>query len=336
MALPQTDAFTRADGNTVGGNWTELEPAAANSGINTNRLFIGATTGSTASLVYQADGGDNMYVQTTYEGRHVAAAFVTGIFIRGAVEDAGAGVYKVSGYALVVNRANDWDVGTNDILLCSLVDCPVTDATNPPTGCTVLDGYTSPGWALGDTLKLTMTGTTVQGWYKGAKVVEATGQSSFSGNVQYGYAHWQDVVITYWDNFAADITATAPVLSLPTSADITPTTATLGATVDSDGGDTITERGIVWALTANPTTSDTKVTTSGTTGLFTVAVTNLKRNKTIHYRGFATNSLGTTYTDDDSFSTKKGGSGTVIVGGGGSGRDGAWSPAGIRPKMYGT
>lgn len=335
MALPQTDAFTRSNSNDVGGSWTEVEP-----GLNTawtiasNQLQFYYAAGRNG-YIYQDDGVDNMYVQATYEGRAAGHGFSSGLFIRGA--EGASGVNYIDGYGLVICRRNDWDVGANDILLVKMEDVNYyTDSTDPPTGCTVLDGYTSPAWGIGDTLKLTMTGTTIEGYYKGAKVVEATSQSSFSGNTRYGFVGFPDGSnYMLWDNFEADSTATAPTLSLPTSADITKTTATLGATVDSDGGDTITERGIVWALSANPTTSDTKVTTTGTTGLFTVAVTNLTRNKTIHYRGFATNSVGTSYTDDDSFSTKKGG-GSIIVVEGGGGRSPSWAPGGIRPNMYGT
>ncbi|OYU83418.1 MAG: hypothetical protein CFE24_11535, partial [Flavobacterium sp. BFFFF2] len=102
---------------------------------------------------------------------------------------------------------------------------------------------------------------------------------------------------------------TAPVINTPTSASVVNTTATLGATVASSGGSTITSRGIVWALqsaNANPTlggTGCTTVSTSGTTGAFTIPVTGITPNSAIVFVGYATNGIGTTYTSSTTINT---------------------------------
>lgn len=103
---------------------------------------------------------------------------------------------------------------------------------------------------------------------------------------------------------AATIAASAPTIIDPTSASIANTTATLGANVASNGNSTLTEKGIVWSTIADPTTADNKVV-EGTSalGVFTVPVTGLPVATLIHYRGYAVNAVGTSYTTDASFYT---------------------------------
>jgi len=74
-------------------------------------------------------------------------------------------------------------------------------------------------------------------------------------------------------------------------------------TVTSDGGATVTERGVCIGASANPTTAGTKFTTGGTTGAYTVSMTGLTRNTTYHARAYAINSVGTSYGSDVTFTT---------------------------------
>lgn len=74
----------------------------------------------------------------------------------------------------------------------------------------------------------------------------------------------------------------------------------------ADGGTTITDYGIVWATTANPTTGNNKVQkgTTETLGAFTVSATGLNAGTLIYYRGYAVNAVGTNYdSTGDSFYT---------------------------------
>ncbi|MEK7604723.1 MAG: hypothetical protein AAB442_02940, partial [Patescibacteria group bacterium] len=92
--------------------------------------------------------------------------------------------------------------------------------------------------------------------------------------------------------------ATAPVIDTPTSESITPTSAVLGATVQSDGGSPITGRGVCWSTAIDPSLSNgaTCQSTSGTTGVFTVPASGLTPGTTYYFRGYATNSVDTSYT----------------------------------------
>gem|GEM_PF-1699112 len=87
-----------------------------------------------------------------------------------------------------------------------------------------------------------------------------------------------------------------------TASAITATSATLGGNVTADGGATVTERGIVWATTANPTTSDNKITISDGTGAFSQTI-GLPAEQTIYVRAYAINSEGTAYGNEESFTT---------------------------------
>ena len=85
--------------------------------------------------------------------------------------------------------------------------------------------------------------------------------------------------------------------------DITTTSATCGGEVTDDGGATVTARGVCWSTTPNPTVADS-LTIDGTgTGTFTSSLTNLTPNTTYYVRAYATNSEGTAYGEEMTFTT---------------------------------
>jgi len=94
-----------------------------------------------------------------------------------------------------------------------------------------------------------------------------------------------------------------PTLITTDASGITQTTVTSGGTISNDGGATITERGIVYGTSTNPTTSNTKVTSGSGTGSFSVNVTALTPNTTYYIRSYAINSAGTGYGNNITFQT---------------------------------
>ncbi len=98
-------------------------------------------------------------------------------------------------------------------------------------------------------------------------------------------------------------TISLPVLSSPTVSGVGATTATLGATLDSDGTGTITQRGTVWGLSANPTGNAGAATGTGL-GAFSHPRTGLPAGSLVYYRGYAVNESGTGYSPDGSFYTE--------------------------------
>jgi hypothetical protein len=84
---------------------------------------------------------------------------------------------------------------------------------------------------------------------------------------------------------------------------VTHTHATCGGNVISDGGSEVTERGVCWATTPNPTTSGSHLASGTGTGDFSVNLSGLTANTTYHVRAYAVNEKGTAYGDDLTFRT---------------------------------
>jgi len=104
--------------------------------------------------------------------------------------------------------------------------------------------------------------------------------------------------------FTTLATAALPTLTTTAITLITSTTATSGGVITDDGGAAVSARGVCWSTTANPTVSLTTKTADGSgTGTFTSNLTNLSGNTTYHIRAYATNSSGTAYGSDISFTT---------------------------------
>jgi hypothetical protein len=97
---------------------------------------------------------------------------------------------------------------------------------------------------------------------------------------------------------------TIPTIYSNTISSLKSIEAVSGGNITSDGGATVTERGIVYGTSVNPTTSNNKIVVSGTTGLFSTKLWSLRSNTTYHVRSYATNSVGTSYGADVSFTTK--------------------------------
>ncbi len=97
--------------------------------------------------------------------------------------------------------------------------------------------------------------------------------------------------------------AVAPTVTTTAISDVDKTTATGGGNVTADGGATITARGICWSTTQNPTISGSHTTDGTGTGSFTSAMTGLAANTTYYVRAYATNSAGTAYGEQVSFTT---------------------------------
>jgi len=94
-----------------------------------------------------------------------------------------------------------------------------------------------------------------------------------------------------------------PVITTAATSAITKVAAVSGGNVTYDGGGTITARGIVWSLTANPTLSNTKIDGGTGTGAFVSPISGLTSSTVYHVRAYATNSAGTAYGADVQFST---------------------------------
>ena len=87
---------------------------------------------------------------------------------------------------------------------------------------------------------------------------------------------------------------------------ITVGTAQLSTQITFDGNSTITKRGFCYGTSPNPTTSDNIITVTGTTGDLTGKITGLSNGVRYYVRAFATNAIGTHYSEQTSFTTLTG------------------------------
>ena len=144
------------------------------------------------------------------------------------------------------------------------------------------------------------------------KTSDGTGTGSFTSNITGLTGNIRYYVRAYATN--AQGTAygqeiwfiTSPVMPVITTSVPVPTgttTARCGGEITSDGGAFVTERGVCWSTTANPTIDNNKTVDGSGTGMFQSNITGLTANTLYHVRAYATNSAGTAYGIDRTFRT---------------------------------
>jgi len=150
---------------------------------------------------------------------------------------------------------------------------------------TVSDSHVASGSGLG-TFSAAMTGLSLNTtYYVRAYAINSVG-------------------VAYGDEVSFTTEAELPVVITNNVTEIGTTTATGNGEVVSDGGATVTERGICWSTTQNPTISDSHVASGSGLGTFSAAMTGLSLNTTYYVRAFAINSVGVAYGDEVSFTTE--------------------------------
>lgn len=96
----------------------------------------------------------------------------------------------------------------------------------------------------------------------------------------------------------------SPIITTSAATLITSNSATTGGVIDLNGASTITQRGVVWSTSTNPTTNlSTKLTQGSGSGTFSGSITNLQPNTKYYVRSFAVNADGTYYGNEISFTT---------------------------------
>ncbi len=99
-----------------------------------------------------------------------------------------------------------------------------------------------------------------------------------------------------------------PTMELPTVTtasiiNITSNSATGGGFVFSDGGSSVTTRGVCWSNAPSPTIADSHTNDGSGTGTFVGNLTGLAGGVLYHVRAYAMNSLGTSYGNTLTFTT---------------------------------
>ncbi len=153
---------------------------------------------------------------------------------------------------------------------------------NPTTG----DSYASSGAGTGS-FTVSMTGLTANTTY----YVRAYAINSV------GTAYGSEVSFTTQEITLPSVTTNGYVYP------ITQTTAQTFGFVDSMGNGWVSERGICWSTSHNPTTSGNHANNGQGTGSFGVEITGLTASTTYYIRAYAINEAGTAYGNEVSFTT---------------------------------
>ena len=125
------------------------------------------------------------------------------------------------------------------------------------------------------------------GWYDNPNGTGSKYSRLYRGHKGILYAIWE----------------TPPTVSSSKVGTITHSSATVYGNVVSDGGAEITERGVVYSTSPNPTTADRKVQCDSGVGSFECTLTSLSPGTTYYVRSYAVNKIGVAYGEEVQFVT---------------------------------
>ncbi|UEG49895.1 gliding motility-associated C-terminal domain-containing protein [Ferruginibacter lapsinanis] len=142
---------------------------------------------------------------------------------------------------------------------------------------------------------------------QGAGSYSASLSSLTSATTYYVKAYGTNTLGTTYGSVISFTTATpsAPILSATTAAtNVTSFGALTGGTVSADGCSNVTARGVVWSTSPNPTLPSVNSTVDGSgTGSFNSQITGLSASTQYYVRSYATNTTGTDYGSQITFTT---------------------------------
>jgi hypothetical protein len=207
----------------------------------------------------------------------------------------------------------------NEIIFTTVASTPTLTTTAPgsitqttaTSGGNITDNGGAPVLASGVCWSTTsnplVSGShTTDGSASGTFISSITGLTA--NTTYYVKAYATNIAGTAYGNELSFITnavvVLVPTLTTASIGSVTSTSATCIGDITSDGGATVSDRGVCWSTTSNPTLAN-NIKSSGTTGTgnFANVVTGLTRNTTYYIRAYATNSAGTAYGDALTFTT---------------------------------
>ena len=316
-------ASTTANGATITAGVLSLTPAdATNGGVVTtgtqtfagNKAFSGnvttagtmgvGTTTPVASAKLEVTSTNQGFLppRMTYTQRNSIATPATGLVLF----CTDCGPVNIGG-ELQIYSGGIW---RNIIGLAAMTPVPTVSATTAATNITLF-AATSGGAVTSDggspiIARGVCWSTSQNPTIANSKTSDAGTTGTFTSSLSGLSANTTYYVRTYATNASGTVYGTqisfTTLSSLPIIASttlpygITNTAGTSGGTITSDGGLTITARGVCWSTSQNPTTALATKTTDGTgSGTFSSSISGLNANTLYYVRSYATNGLGTTY-----------------------------------------
>ncbi len=208
-------------------------------------------------------------------------------------------------------------------LVVPLINCDSSEENNPnkAPSCTISSPLNNVTIELGELVKILVSASDAEGTIESVtisidNVTVATLNSSpysFDWNTSNETEGTHTIIAKATDNgglsTSAQVTVTLmaniPDVTTNDITEITGSTATGGGNVTDDGGSNVTARGVVWSTATNPTVASNDGSTSDGSGMgaFTSTISGLSINTTYFVRAYATNSAGTGYGSEKSFTT---------------------------------
>lgn len=99
------------------------------------------------------------------------------------------------------------------------------------------------------------------------------------------------------------LTISLSTITTASISSIARTSATCGGNVISDGGGTVSERGLCWSTATNPTINSTKKVVGAGEGSFSTSITSLTASTRYYVRAYAINESGVSYGAQQQFNT---------------------------------
>ena len=152
-------------------------------------------------------------------------------------------------------------------------------------------------WGLASKPTVSLGTKTNDGVGKGVFVSNLSGLSL--GVTYFARAYATNSAGTAYGNEVTFKTLNSPLLSTSSATNLTGTSVTSGGDITSDGGSSISVRGVCWDVNANPTAQlSTKTSNGSGVGLFTSNITSLVIGTKYYIRAYATNAAGTSYGNE--------------------------------------
>ncbi len=298
--LPSITTVTVTEITTSGAKTGGSITADGNSPITARGVVWGTATAPTIALATKTSNGSG---SGAFVSSITGLAANTKYYVRAyATNSAGTGYGNEFSFTTTV-----------DATIPSITTVSVTEITTSgaKTGGSITADGNSPITARG-VVWATTTGPTIalatktsNGSGSGAFVSSITGLAANTKYYVRAYAT-NSVGTGYGNEFSFTTTtdATIPSITTVTVTEITTSGAKTGGSITSDGNSPITARGVVWGTATSPTIALATKTSNGSgSGAFVSSITGLAANTKYYVRAYASNSAGTGYGNEFSFTT---------------------------------
>lgn len=261
--------------------------------ITVSGVCYGTTTGPTTSDLHTTDGS----LGGNFESKITGLTPNTTYYIRAYATNKVGTAY-----------GNEITASTIPVSMATLTTAAITSIT---ASSAVSGGNITSGGNDSITVRGVCWGTTTGPTTSGAATIDGAGPGVFTSNLSglqpgttyYVRAYATNSAGASYGNELTFQTLASPTVTTANATSIASTTAVSGGNVTDDGGVAVTARGVCWSTSANPTIAGTKTSDGTGKGIFTSNITGLLPSTVYHTRAYATNSIGTSYGSDFSFTT---------------------------------